>query len=136
VETEDVGDDITSLVPPDVEIDETHGFQNEPGFEVDEVAGILQAIVVRCHSQRNPTPKERILVFLPSGPNGKVVARVHDYVGIRRVHGRQMIHDLFSGINFARDRVFELLKKTTIGVAIEKAKVLLAAVRLVQSVTK
>lgn len=129
-------DDFTDLIPPDVEVDETHGFQCEPGFIVDDVSGILQAIVVKCHSARNHTPKERILVFLPAGPGGKIVARVHDYVGIRRVHGRQMIHDLFSGINFARDRVFELLKKTTLGVVVEKARVILAAVRLVRDATK
>lgn len=78
--------------------DDEQGYQDDPGFVVDGVVGKLEIPVVLCHTKGNPTPKERVVIL-----DGDGKYRVHDYIAVRRVSGKQVAADVWmlgqSGIN-------------------------------------
>ena len=90
----------------DLELDHEHGFQNEPGFEIDGVVGELKLTVILCHSARNPQPKERVVMRLPDGS-----VRVHDHVGVARAHGHQIVHDRWSAQALGIERVVTFVRR-------------------------
>ena len=105
----------------DIDFCPSRGFQNEPGFEIDEIVGHLKIPIIKCHSRRHPTPKERVVMLLP---DGKTV-RIHDYVMIRRCHGKEVVGDVWSLARVGVERALEFAKRLINGIG-EKAIVKLA----------
>ena len=69
-----------------LKLDDKHGFQKQPGFKVDEIVGEISVQVVKCHSSRDKTPKERVVMIMPNGKvagttNGKGSAAVKFCIG-------------------------------------------------------
>jgi hypothetical protein len=83
-----------------------HGFQNEEGFEVDEVVGEIKVPVILCHSKRHKAPKKRFIMLTPEG-----TFRVHDYGWIHRRHGRQTVNDRWTSKRCAKERAVEWAKR-------------------------
>jgi hypothetical protein len=90
--------------------DTQHGFQNEPGFDIDEVVGELTLTVVRCHSDRNPSPKERVILLTPNG-----TLRVHDFIMVRRAHGKIIPGDVWTFGESTETRVRNILSRLMLG---------------------
>jgi hypothetical protein len=70
--------------------DDEQGYQDDDGFAVDEVVGVLQIPIIRCHTKGKPNPVERVAILDEQGD-----LRVHDYVAVRRVAGHEVAGDVW-----------------------------------------
>jgi hypothetical protein len=89
-----------------LEFDMAHGFQNQDGFTVDSVVGKLELVVVKCHSRFDAEPRERVVMVTPDER-----IRVHDYVAIRRAHGKMIVGDVWTFGSVTTQRVLKLLER-------------------------
>ena len=70
------------------------GFQREAGFAIDETKGALELLIVKCHSDKHPVSKNRVVMVVPNEDGSSPpVFRIHDRVVVQRLHGKQLAHD-------------------------------------------
>jgi hypothetical protein len=84
--------------------DDERGYQDDPGFVVDEVVGVLQIPIVKCHTSKDPSPKERVAILDEQGD-----LRIHDYIAVRRVQGHEVAGDVWMFGNAGIARVLEIV---------------------------
>lgn len=110
--TDSIAVEVVEEDEQELKFDPSHGFQNEPGFQIDDVVGEIRLKVVMCHSLRRPQPKQRVVMLMPDGES----IRVHDYVGVSRAHGVQVVHDRWSLVRVGKDRVLEFFRRLVRGI--------------------